>query len=148
MTDIVFGSLKNHPVCYVLRTVDHKRTYNGITVDLKKRLRQHCGEITGGANATRGRTWEYIGVVTSYDPRFTYDVGLSLEWHIRHPKSPNLFRGPKGRLRSMFAALDHPKFNNMVFQVWLHREYVSLPFSSTRLNPRYVLQNHTRGLVK
>jgi len=39
---------------YVLLCADHS-LYCGITIDLKKRLRQHNGEIKGGAKYTRGR---------------------------------------------------------------------------------------------
>jgi len=39
---------------YVLLCADHS-LYCGITTNLKKRLRQHNGEIKGGAKYTRGR---------------------------------------------------------------------------------------------
>lgn len=39
---------------YILECAD-KTLYTGITFDIKKRLRQHSGEILGGAKYTRAR---------------------------------------------------------------------------------------------
>lgn len=50
--------------CYVLRSFSGLRTYTGITTDLSRRLRQHNGEIRGGAKATRsGGPWNVLCVV-------------------------------------------------------------------------------------
>lgn len=43
-------------ICYVLRSLDPKycnRTYTGITNNSIRRLRQHNGELTGGAHSTK-----------------------------------------------------------------------------------------------
>ncbi len=43
---------------YVLLSSDKSRTYVGITTDVDRRLRQHNGEIVGGAKCTRAnRPW-------------------------------------------------------------------------------------------
>ena len=42
------------------------RTYTGITKDIVRRIRQHNGEIKGGAKATRAcRPWRLVGQVKS-----------------------------------------------------------------------------------
>ncbi|MEC7518610.1 MAG: GIY-YIG nuclease family protein [Myxococcota bacterium] len=47
---------------YVLISADGGRTYVGITTDVERRLRQHNGELAGGARSTRaGRPWS-VGV--------------------------------------------------------------------------------------
>jgi predicted GIY-YIG superfamily endonuclease len=43
-----------------------RKTYVGYTTDLKRRLRQHNGEITGGAKSTRGGRWEVMFYVTGF----------------------------------------------------------------------------------
>jgi putative endonuclease len=43
---------------YVLYSENRKRHYTGCTNDLERRLRQHNGELAGGAKYTRiGRPW-------------------------------------------------------------------------------------------
>ena len=41
----------------MLASTDGRKTYVGATVNPERRLRQHNGEICGGARATKGRTW-------------------------------------------------------------------------------------------
>lgn len=78
-------------------------TYIGATVDVDRRLRQHRGEIVGGARATRakvaaGETWRrhcYVGPFTKHD-------ALSFEWHWKHVSKKQ--RG--GALELRIAALN------------------------------------------
>lgn len=45
------------------------RTYVGSTTDVNRRLRQHNGELTGGARSTRGYKWELICYVSGFENR-------------------------------------------------------------------------------
>lgn len=46
-------------LCYTLLSHTGKHTYVGATCNLSRRVRQHNGEITGGAKATQSqRPWE------------------------------------------------------------------------------------------
>jgi predicted GIY-YIG superfamily endonuclease len=48
---------------YVLIAGPVRRTYVGVTTDVERRLRQHNGELRGGARSTRaGRPWR-IGAI-------------------------------------------------------------------------------------
>lgn len=96
--------------CYALELPGSRRTYVGYTIDPSRRLRQHNGELCGGAAATsRGRmshgtpdamAWRHMFVVAVEDGttgdachRFGSHEGLSLEWHLKHG------RGGGGRTR-------------------------------------------------
>ena len=72
-------------VVYILRSLspDHSRkTYVGCAKDRFKRLRQHNGEITGGAKRTLiGRPWEMVCYFHGFPDRHT---ALQLEWAIQH----------------------------------------------------------------
>lgn len=46
-----------------------KRTYVGSTTDIIRRLRQHNGEIVGGARSTRGAKWQMVGYVYGFENR-------------------------------------------------------------------------------
>lgn len=47
---------------YLLETVDRgvTRTYIGATRDVARRVRQHNGELCGGARRTHGRAWRLV----------------------------------------------------------------------------------------
>lgn len=49
----------------------NNRTYVGCTTDVKRRLRQHNGEIRGGARATRksGPNWQMVMYVSGFRNR-------------------------------------------------------------------------------
>ncbi len=80
------------------------KTYNGYTVNLNRRLRQHNGEIKGGAYATKGiGPWEFIAVMTC--DTWTNVRAMQVEWLIRYPTRkkprPTSYAGAKGRISSL-----------------------------------------------
>ena len=79
------------------------QTYNGSTNNLIRRLRQHNGEITGGAKATKGKgPWNYLVIIDGFG---THNEALSCEWKIKHPtgtkKRPIKYCGKNGRIESL-----------------------------------------------
>lgn len=61
--------------CYMLETAG--KTYVGATVNPDRRLRQHNGELAGGARATAGRVWTRRFLVGGFaDER----AALRFEW--------------------------------------------------------------------
>ena len=93
-------------VLYIIRTFDRCRSYVGITVNLRRRLRQHNGEITGGAKATRGRgPWVVVGTVHGLPSK---RVALQLEWALhnvrklkRVPKPPRRISPTRRRVHNL-----------------------------------------------
>jgi structure-specific endonuclease subunit SLX1 len=87
-------------VCYVLAS--GRRTYVGVTNNPARRLRQHNGELVGGARATRvGRPWRIAAVVSGFPDK---RAALQFEWRMHHPAGhPRSRRGRRpglaGRLR-------------------------------------------------
>lgn len=63
--------------CYCLFTEDRRQTYIGATVDPEHRLRQHNGELVGGARRTQGRPWTHACILTEIP---TWTAALQLEW--------------------------------------------------------------------
>jgi len=94
-------------ICYILQS--HKfpgknpRTYVGITNDLTKRLRQHDGEISGGAKSTAGKgPWKIAAFVGGFTGK---QEALQFEWRMHHPG----FRGHglEYRRKSLEKCLDY-----------------------------------------
>lgn len=92
--------------CYIIVSINpnfNNLTYNGSTNNLIRRLRQHNGEIVGGAKATAGKgPWVYIAVWEGFQ---THKEALSCEWRIKHPtntrKRPSKYNGINGRIKSL-----------------------------------------------
>lgn len=92
--------------CYIIRSTNPNflnSTYNGSTNNLIRRLRQHNGELVGGAKATKGKgPWEYFAIWEGFESK---NEALSCEWRIKHPtntrKRPSQYNGIKGRIKSL-----------------------------------------------
>jgi len=63
--------------CYLLFSGNGRHTYIGATVDPDRRLRQHNGEITGGARRTSGASWTRSCYVSGFP---TWVSALQFEW--------------------------------------------------------------------
>ena len=73
-------------MCYVLKSLSSKRIYVGYTIDFDRRLRQHNGEIKGGAKKTeKGRPWVPICHIKGF---YEKSSALRFEWKIQHSKNP------------------------------------------------------------
>jgi structure-specific endonuclease subunit SLX1 len=101
-------------VMYVLESSDGRRTYVGITNNLGRRLRQHNGELCGGARATAGRVWRVARVVGGFVSK---SAALSVE-KTMHNKGRRLPRCARRSvlecriacLESTLASADASKF--------------------------------------
>ena len=82
------------------------RTYNGMTNNIDRRLKQHNNILSGGAKATTNlikkypeSNWKIICIIKGFDNK---SEAMKAEWRIRHPdnkkRRPNKFNKEKGRI--------------------------------------------------
>lgn len=66
---------------YLLVSCDNKATYVGASVNVDHRLRQHNGELSGGARATKAKLhlgkWKRVIYVSQFP---TWQAALQFEW--------------------------------------------------------------------
>lgn len=80
--NIIAPSVADH-MCYILRSAITDRTYIGYTVNFPRRIRQHNGEIVGGAKRTRkGRPWIPVCLIKGF---FESSSALRFEYRLQHP---------------------------------------------------------------
>jgi structure-specific endonuclease subunit SLX1 len=79
--------------CYILRSTTRNRTYVGSTNNPVRRLRQHNGEISGGAKSTKGDTWEMFILISGFIDHINC---LQCEWKMKHIKK---YKGIIGRTK-------------------------------------------------
>jgi predicted GIY-YIG superfamily endonuclease len=103
--------------CYILRSC--KKTYIGYTVNPNRRIRQHRGELKGGAKATScAKDWQFLAIITSDSPVFTKILALSIEWHLKHPsgkRKDTSYWGIEGRLKGIIEVLNRYSIDFTVF---------------------------------
>lgn len=76
-----------------------RKTYIGSTNNLQKRLRQHNGEIVGGAKYTHGSKWEYLYYIENFPDKIS---ALQCEWILK-----------KNRMRTVSQKYHWIKENNI-----------------------------------
>ena len=107
--------------CYILGN-ENNSTYNGCTNNLKRRIRQHNGEIVGGAKATRNKgPWNYICIIEGFTDKID---ALKCEWKIKHPtgkrRRPICYSGIKGRIKSLNLVLNHESLYGYEYIIYVN----------------------------
>ena len=100
------GALEPVLACYLLRSLASPgKTYIGFTVGPCKRLRQHNGEVKGGARRTKyGRPWEMVAFVHGFSSKVH---ALQFEWAWQNPTMSRFLKGT--------GALDHLRVTKRSF---------------------------------
>ncbi|KAK3126704.1 hypothetical protein QOZ80_7AG0560970 [Eleusine coracana subsp. coracana] len=110
--------------CYLLRSMCPRlkgRTYIGFTVNPRRRIRQHNGEISSGAWRTRkGRPWEMVLCIYGFP---TNVAALQFEWAWQHPRESLAVREAASNFKSLsgagtkvklaYAMLNLPSWENL-----------------------------------
>lgn len=102
----------NNYSCYILISNTNTRTYIGCSNNINRRLRQHNGEIVGGAKATRkGRPWRHICEISG----FTKSMALCCEWRLKRRKACNSnklvpFCGVNNKIKNLYDVLNLEKY--------------------------------------
>lgn len=94
-------------LCYSISA--RNRTYIGKTYDFSRRLRQHNGEISGGARSTSALKGQWVPIFCVRGLP-TERSALQLEWRLKNPmgkrrKYRKRFQGIAGRLRALVHVL-------------------------------------------
>ena len=117
-------------VCYILQSLSNpSRTYVGVTNNRFKRLRQHNGEIVGGAKATRAyRPHRMIGFIDGFGSNKV--AALRFEWSMHNPRKRRLERpytGVAGRINCAKQLFASATWCNTPLRFWsahlLHNEF-------------------------
>ena len=91
--------------CYIISN-EFGKTYNGYTVDLNHRLRQHNKQLAGGAKRTKIGNWKFIAIISGFNDNHE---ALSCEWKIAHPTNkkirPKKYCSEEGRIKSLNIVL-------------------------------------------
>lgn len=103
---------KSHSV-YFLRSKVGPRTYVGYSVDPFHRIRQHNGELVGGAGATSmGRPYMIICIISGFP---TKRAALQFEkaWHILRSPPRKKKKGTKTTKKKKTTAVDRPRISGL-----------------------------------
>ncbi len=94
--------------CYALTdSATRTKSYTGKTNNFDRRLRQHNGEIKGGARYTRGNKWVPLFHVLGFE---TLRSVLQFELAMKRKKKTR--RGPKGRVQQLEYLLSLGRLTN------------------------------------
>ncbi len=102
-------------MCYTIKSESNSITYVGKTNDMHRRIRQHNGELQGGAKKTSGKgPWTPFIVVKGF--HWEHHC-LQFEWALQHPWDKKLkkkisVRGIGGRCKSLEHTLAKDKFTS------------------------------------
>lgn len=90
--------------------VNKMSTYAGVSPDPVRRLRQHNGEICGGAKYTtsKGPGWKHLCLVSGFQ---TKQQALQFEWAVKHV-APRNKGGIAQRIQKLFTVLCKEKWTS------------------------------------
>jgi len=102
--------------CYLLYIPGTNRTYIGATNDPAHRLKQHNGELAGGAKATHGKQWTQAFYVSGF-PDWSTTLQFEWAWKRQARNQPGL----KGKIVGLkkLLALSRPTTTAIPYICWM-----------------------------
>ena len=103
---------------YLLRSTTDFRTYVGATLDVDRRLRQHNGQLSGGARATAGGQWIRVCHIKGFPHE---RAALQFEWAWKHFSKKQSGSALTRRIKSLFElfACEQPTSKATDFQSYV-----------------------------
>ena len=85
-------------------------TYAGVSPEPTRRLRQHNGEISGGAKYTtsKGPGWKHLCIVSGFQDKIQ---SMQFEWAVKHIPPRNA-GGIQNRIKKLFLTLNKDKWTS------------------------------------
>lgn len=113
-------------------------TYAGISPTPDKRLRQHNGEIKGGAKYTTGRGsgWKHICLISGFKNKIQ---AMQFEWAVKHVP-PRNSGGLIMRMNKVYQVLNYERWTSkspLAGEIPLEIEWLIEPFIENTL-PEYI----------
>lgn len=107
-------SLRDGACVYMLRHSTRPRClYVGATLNLERRLRQHNGQLAGGARRTtralRDGTWSLLASVHGLQ---TYRNALRFEWALKRECRVRRARTPSQRIDALHALMQRARWTS------------------------------------
>ena len=95
-------------ICYLI--ANNNYTYVGVTPTPEKRLRQHNGEIKGGAKYTtsKGPGWKHICIIKGFHNKIQ---AMQFEWAVKHEPPRNL-GGINARLEKIKKVMNKERWTS------------------------------------
>lgn len=113
-------------------------TYAGVSPTPDKRLRQHNGEIKGGAKYTTGRGsgWKHICLISGFKNKIQ---AMQFEWAVKHVP-PRNSGGLIMRMNKVYQVLNYERWTSkspLAGEIPLEIEWLIEPFIENTL-PEYI----------
>jgi structure-specific endonuclease subunit SLX1 len=104
---------------YLLQQLNGSRTYVGATLDVDRRLRQHNGELSGGAKATSGSSWKRICYIANFPNERS---ALQFEWAWKHTSKKQSGNAVQRRIKAMLELFgcEKPTSKADDYQTYVH----------------------------
>jgi len=100
---------------YILENDDNEKTYLGVTNNYERRIRQHNGELKGGARSTRMGKGDGSWVLKILIPNVTKRQSLSIERTLKNRRRCGKGKSPLMRriyiLNMVYPNMEHLSFD-------------------------------------